>query len=149
MQSDILDVLAAKHAEADDLFDRLADAPASRRIELFYELIDNLAMQACVEEKLIFPRVADFGIAKMLDESVKAHAGIKQSMTDMLALDPRIDGEEFDALLYLLRRQVAGHVEGDEERVLFPALRQLLADDTRASLGSEALAMLEPVALAA
>jgi len=149
MQSDILDVLSAKHAEADELFDRLADAPASRRVELFFELMDNLAIQSCIEEKLIFPKVADYGITKMLDDSMRAHAAIKSSMTDMLALDPRIDGEEFDALLYLLRLQVAGHVADDEERVLFPALRQLLSDETRAELAREAREMLEPVALAA
>jgi len=149
MQSDILDLLSAKHADADDLFDRLADAPASRRGELFFELMDNLAIQACIEEKLVFPRVADYGITKMLDDSARAHAAIKTSMTDMLALDPRIDGEEFEALLYLLRRQVAGHVANDEERVLFPALRQLLSDETRAELAREARAMLEPAALAA
>ena len=124
--TDIFDLREAHHAEAERLFDRLESAPIDERMPLFFQLVDNLAMQASIEETQVFPTIRGAGAAPLIEAARRAHASIRMSLADMLATDPRIETEEFDALLYLLRREVARHVL-DEECVLFPALRGSLA----------------------
>jgi len=136
---DILDLLESQHAEVERLFAKLESNPGDR-VATFFELVDRLAMQASIEETLIFPLVVD---GDLLRDSIDAHHEIRRDLADMLSLDPRDDAAEFDALLHLLRLRVSRHVRDDELRVLFPALRRALTDEQRSALAIDAGPMLE------
>jgi hypothetical protein len=139
---DVLDLLEAQHVEVERLFAKLQSSRGDR-IATFFELADRLAMQASIEETLIFPLV-EHQDAELLRPSLDAHREIRRDLADMLALDPHDDAAEFDALLYLLQLRVSRHVRDDETHVLFPALRRALSDDQRHALAAAAMPMLEP-----
>ncbi|HEV7554711.1 MAG TPA: hemerythrin domain-containing protein [Kofleriaceae bacterium] len=139
---DVLDLLESQHVEVERLFAKLQSSRGDR-IATFFELADRLAMQASIEETLIFPLVED-DEADLLRPSIEAHREIRRDLADMLALDPHDDAAEFDALLSLLQLRVSRHVRDDEALVLFPALRRALTDEQRHSLYAAASPMLEP-----
>ena len=144
---DVLDLLETQHVEVERLFAKLQSSRGDR-IATFFELADRLAMQASIEETLIFPLV-DGDDADLLRPSIEAHREIRRDLADMLALDPHDDAAEFDALLYLLQLRVSRHVRDDEVRVLFPALRRALTDEQRHALATAAIPMLEPAPVVA
>ncbi|HEY1559217.1 MAG TPA: hemerythrin domain-containing protein [Kofleriaceae bacterium] len=141
---DVLEILQSQHTEVDALLERL-EARTGDVDAIFAELADKLAAHATVEEKIFYPAVFDDDTSDILHESVEEHLEIKRVLADLLELDAcdEDDRDEFDAKLSVLKEQVSHHAHEEEEKQLFPILREKLDVDELAALGNEVLAMFE------
>jgi hypothetical protein len=76
-----------------------------------------------------------------LQESVEEHLAIKRVLADLVTM--KLDTEGFKAKLSVLKEQVAHHAHKEEEKKLFPIVKDLLSADQRAALGNEVLVAFE------
>ncbi|HEX3763442.1 MAG TPA: hemerythrin domain-containing protein [Kofleriaceae bacterium] len=105
---DVLEILTTQHSEVDELLERLERGTGDRS-SLFVQLADKLAAHAAVEEKIFYPAAMTSATSDLLHESVEEHLEIKRLLADMLALDPRVDEEAFNAKLSVLKENVTHH----------------------------------------
>jgi hypothetical protein len=136
----VLDLLTSQHAEVDALFEKLAQGQGDRSV-LFVELADKLAGHATVEEKIFYPGVMAQPTNELLHEAVEEHLEIKRVLADLLTM--KLDSDEFEAKLSVLKENVSHHAHEEEEAKLFPLLRRAMSADELAALGNEVLAMYE------
>jgi len=139
---DVLALLRNQHQEIDQLIERLQNVRRDR-VALFDELADKLAAHTTVEEKIFYPAAMSKRTDAMLHEAVEEHLALRRILADMLELDPESEHEAFDAKLAVLKEEVEHHAHEEEERKLFPILREAMTAQERAALGNEALAMFE------
>ena len=140
MGTDVLEILATQHAEVDMLIEKIEKRDGNRRV-LFTELADKLAAHATIEEKIFYPAVMARETDDMLHEAVEEHLALKRILADMIAM--RVDDEEFEAKLSVLKEQVTHHAHKEEEAKLFPKVKRMLSADELAALGNEVLVMFE------
>jgi len=145
---DALKLLTAQHDEVDELIERLEKARKEERKQaLFDELADKLAAHATIEEQLFYPAVKAKKATKptedLLLESTEEHLAIKRVLADMLDLE--VEDEHFDAKLSVLKEQVEHHARKEEEKELFPKVRQLLSKDELEQLGQQMESLFESV----
>ena len=138
--TDALEILTAQHTEVDMYFDKIEKREGNRRV-LFTELADRLAAHATIEEKIFYPAVMAPETEDMLHEAVEEHLALKRLIADMITL--RVDEDDFEAKLSVLKEQVTHHAHKEEETKLFPKVKRLLSIDERAALGNEMLVMFE------
>ncbi|HEY6180021.1 MAG TPA: hemerythrin domain-containing protein [Kofleriaceae bacterium] len=136
----VLDLLTEQHAHVDALIGVLENGKGDR-VAAFAELADSLAAHAEVEEKIFYPRVMSAQTSELLHESVQEHLAMKRVLADLLAA--KLDDDDFDAKLSVLKETVSHHAHEEEEQKLFPILRKLLTEDDLAALGNEVLALFE------
>src|SRR6187551_3630602 len=129
--TDVLEILTSQHLEVDMLFERIEKRDGNRRV-LFTELADRLAAHATVEEKIFYPAVMAKETEDLLRESVQEHLSLKRLIADLIVL--RVDDEEFEAKLTVLKEQVTHHAHKEEEAKLFPKVKRLLSRDELAAL---------------
>jgi hemerythrin superfamily protein len=138
--TDVIEILEAQHKEVDMIFESLEKGSGDRRA-LFEQLANLLAAHATVEEKIFYPAVMAKETSELLHESVEEHLAIKRVLADMLEL--RVDDDSFKAKLTVVKEQVSHHAHKEEEKKLFPKVKQLFTVDERAALGNELLVMFE------
>jgi len=138
--TDVLELLTAQHQEVDDLIEKLERGDGDRRA-LFTELADKLAAHATVEEKIFYPSVMNEETNELLHESVEEHLAIKRVLSDLITM--KVDDDEFEAKLSVLKEEVSHHAHDEEEDKLFPKLRASMSSDELAALGNEVLVMFE------
>ncbi len=145
MSTDVIELLESQHAEVDALIAKLENGEGNRRA-VFTELADKLAAHATVEEKLFYPAIMAKSTEELLEESVEEHLSIKRILADliMMKLD---DDATFFAKLSVLKEQISHHAHEEEEKELFPKVKDLLSRDERAALGNEVLVMFEELML--
>ena len=140
MSTDVVDLLTAQHTEVDGLFERLESDAGNRRATLL-ELGDKLAAHAAVEEKIFYPAVMAKETHDLLHESVEEHLAIKRVLADLLTM--KLDDDQFDAKISVLKESVSHHAHEEEEDKLFPILRKTMSEEDRAGIGNDLLAMFE------
>ncbi len=140
IHTDVLEILTEQHAEVDMLIEKLETGEGNRR-EVFAELADKLAAHASVEEKVFYPAILAKDTKGDLAEAVEEHLSIKRVLADMITM--KLDDELFFAKLSVLKEQVGHHAHKEEEKHLFPKVRELLSIDERAALGNEFLVVFE------
>jgi hemerythrin superfamily protein len=138
--TDILEILTAQHREVDELIAKLEKKQGDRRAN-FQLLADKLAAHSKVEETIFYPAVMSKQTSEQLHEAVEEHLEVKRVLADMLTM--KLDDEQFDAKLSVLKENVSHHAHEEEEGKLFPKLRKALSADERAALGGEVLAKFE------
>lgn len=133
---DALTLLKEQHDEVDELISSIEKARKSERKEaLFAQLADRLAAHATMEEKLFYPAVKAKQTEELVLESAEEHLAIKRVLADMLELD--VEDEHFDAKLSVMKEQIEHHAREEEEKQLFPKVRQLLSKEERDELGNQ------------
>ena len=135
-----LDLLAEQHAQVDELFARI-EAKGNDRLDAFLELADCLAAHATIEEKIFYPRVMSEQTSELLHESVEEHLAMKRVLADLLTM--KLDDDQFDAKISVLKESVSHHAHEEEEDKLFPILRKTMSEDDLAGIGNDLLAMFE------
>jgi len=133
---DAIAVLKKDHQEAESLFrefERTSKKQKRSRKGLVTKIVEELSRHADLEEQIFYPAVQeatkkDAPVLKALEE----HELVKQLMQDLEKMDP--DQERFDAKVALLIAQIRVHVK-EEERVLFPMVRQALKRSQLEQLG--------------
>jgi hemerythrin superfamily protein len=121
-----IDLLESQHREVEKLFSQIEKAKDSdKKMELFEELADKLAIHAAIEEHHFYPAVKEKRTEDILLESLEEHVTIKRTLADLMRIDA--DDETFDAKMTVLKEEVEHHVE-EEESELFPKVKKLLAE---------------------
>ena len=127
--------LTRQHREIEQaLRDALdADNPDVKRSR-FLDIADALILHIAAEELVFYPAVHDQPNEDVLLESLEEHLALKRLLSDLLALQG--DDVTFQPKLHVLREQ-AEHHHRDEERKLFPEVREKLDEAQREALGRE------------
>ena len=109
------------------------DNPDVKRSQ-FLDIADALILHIAAEELVFYPAVHDQPNEDVLLESLEEHLALKRLLSDLLALHG--DDVTFQPKLHVLR-ELAEHHHGDEERKLFPAVREKMDSAARDALGNE------------
>lgn len=137
--TDVVELLTAQHKEVDELIEKI-EKEGNRR-DLFMQVANNLAAHATIEEKIFYPAVMAKDTNELLQEAVEEHLAIKRLLADLITM--KLDKEQFDAKLSVLKEQVSHHAHKEEEDELFPKVEKMFSAEERAGLGGEMLAMFE------
>ena len=129
---DAVDLLTAQHEEVRQLFSQIQGGGPGRK-DTFECLVRLLAMHETAEEEVIYPALRRTGPdGEQVAEARKAEEDeAKTMLSDLEKLG--VDGEGFDAQLETFRMSVLAHAE-NEERVVFPRLRQSLDAESLQSM---------------
>lgn len=132
---DAVAVLTADHRRIEELFGRYESASdPAERTRIVHEVIHDLAVHGEIEELLLYPRIRRLisGGEKLADESIDEHLEIKRTLNALDRMTADDDG--FDERMGELMQEVRHHVE-EEERDLFPRLREAMPADELDRLG--------------
>lgn len=132
---DAIELLTRDHREIEDLFDRIAvvDRDAERS-ELFEELSRALTVHSRIEEDHFYRAFREPEVAPLLHEFRVAHEEVRGHLWRLSLLEP--SDEEFESRLEHLHKAVELHV-ADEERMLFPRIRQLSSEEMLRAIGED------------
>ena len=133
------DYLTGQHREIEQaLRDALDTDDAAVRRSRFLDIADALILHIASEEQVFYPAVHGERNEDVLLESLEEHLALKRLVADLLALGG--DEVTFQPKLHVLR-ELAEHHHGDEERKLFPAVRDKFDAARRETLGREMAAL--------
>jgi hemerythrin superfamily protein len=124
---DAIDLLTSQHRMVEEMFKKLeAERPGSTEYRrLFADLADALAVHATIEEKIFYPGVKREETEDLLEHSVEEHLEVKRVLATLLETAPDGDARgELEELAGLTEEHVI-----EEERDLFPRVRELMAAD--------------------
>ena len=119
---DAIALLEADHREVDAFFEQYETlTQAAEKKALAGKICLALKVHTTIEEELFYPPAREAtGDADLLDEAVVEHAGAKNLIAEIEAMQP---GQPlYDAKVKVLGEQVRHHVE-EEETELFPEVR--------------------------
>lgn len=134
---DVLEHLMQEHRTAEDLLAQLARSDAGpQREQLLGELTDALTTHMAVEERFVYPLLAETVGNEESDEAETEHDLTREGLAQMQAL---VGVHGFGAAVAMVTAGIAHHVR-EEEQELFPQLRQQ---------AGEQLAQLDPEELEA
>jgi len=119
--ADVLDHLIEEHRKVEQLLARLKESePGAERQDLFDELRSSLGTHMAVEERFVYPLMAEHlgedESADATDEHELARAGLAEAAK-------RLEEGAFEAAIDILEAGIGHHVE-EEESDQFPALRE-------------------------
>lgn len=136
-QMDAVELLTNDHREVEKLFSRYETTTDSEeRTRIAHEVVHDLAVHGEIEELRFYPRlreVLDDG-DRLADEAVDEHVEMKETLNEidsMTAEDPQLDEKMRE-----LMAEVRHHVQ-EEERDLFPGIRNALSDEELRDLGAK------------
>ena len=133
------DYLTRQHREIEAaLREALTTGDAAIKRSRFLDIADALIMHVAAEEQVFYPAVHAQRNEDVLLEALEEHLSIKRLLSDLLVL--RGDDPTFQAKLHVLREQ-AEHHHGDEERKLFPQVRESLDEATRDGIRAAMVAL--------
>ena len=124
--------LKQQHGEVAKLFSAFeSSASDAKKLELFKQIADDLAVHATIEERHFYPAVRARDTKKDLVEAYDEHLEVKKLLVDCLGgtTTPGFDGK-----VAALKGAVEHHV-GEEENVLFPKVKKLLNADQLEAIG--------------
>ena len=144
LQTDVIDaisLLTEQHREVESLFEQIEQATDSDdKQTIFLELSDNLAAHSAIEERVFYPAAYAGDTKDVLLEAVEEHLSVKRLLADLLDMSP--EHENFDAKIKVLKEQIEHHVE-EEEKQLFPKVREQLGSEKLELLGAQMEDMFE------
>jgi hemerythrin superfamily protein len=135
---DMIDILVIDHREVEQIFRELenpATAPDRKR-ELTSVAVAELVRHSVAEEQYLYPatREALPDGDQIADREIEDHSQAEELMKRLERLEP---GEaEYDSVVRSLIAEVREHIE-DEERHLFPRLREACPIEQLADLGAK------------
>lgn len=136
--TDAVRLLISQHREMERLMNEVQEAEATQRKPLFVRVADQLTVHIKAEEQIFYPAAHAARTEDDLLEALEEHLSLKRLLADLLELDP--EGDAFEPKFKVLKEQ-AEHHHCEEEEHLFSAVRKLLREDVRASLGSDMLSL--------
>ena len=129
------DYLTRQHREIEEaLRDALAQENPDVRRSRFLDIADALILHIAAEEQVFYPAVHRDKNEDVLLESLEEHLALKRLLSDLLSLHG--DDVTFQPKLHVLREQ-AEHHHRDEEKKLFPQVREKMDPAEREALGHE------------
>lgn len=127
MPKNAIDLLTADHHKVKAIFEEYDEISGDddrdeEKLTLVQQICHELTVHAQIEEELLYP-VARSALddEELVDEAVVEHAGIKDLIEELQAMEPSAD--LFDAKVKVLKEYVEHHVK-EEEDELFPKLKR-------------------------
>lgn len=133
---DAVDMLIDDHRKVEELFKQVeATDSVAKHKQLFKKIKMELDIHAHIEEKIFYPRIKKEEEVKDITlEGIEEHHQAKMFLREIPAL---ADGsEKFDPKLKVLIEDIRHHVK-EEEREMFPKVRDLLSGEELMMLGAE------------
>jgi hemerythrin superfamily protein len=135
---DVIDELTTDHREVDRLFEEIESAAAGsiQRKRLVDQVTIELVRHSVAEEEYLYPAVRRHlpdGDATA-DKEIADHSRVERLLKDLEGREA--NASDFDVLVRKLKTEVTSHVL-DEERNLFPQLRQACDKEALDKLGDK------------
>jgi hemerythrin superfamily protein len=135
--NDPIALLKADHREAAALLKQLADSkPGAARRKATDKLTKALALHMEIEEKLVYPLVAE-RVGE--DEEKEAETEHGLARVGVAKMNELVDQGGFGAAVAMVTAGIRHHVK-EEETEIFPELKSKLERDELAKLGDEVVA---------
>jgi hemerythrin superfamily protein len=140
-QQDAIALLKADHKTVKGLFketEELSDRAKAQLKRLGDQICAELTVHAQIEEQIFYPAVKErTGRSHkeerdLVLESVEEHALVKHVIKDLQAIGA--DDESYKPKVKVLKEIVEDHVK-EEERDLFPGVREMMSEDELLQLG--------------
>lgn len=129
--ADAIALLKADHKRVKALFKRFAASKkagegSETKRDLVADICHELRIHTELEEEIFYPAVRkQIDDADLMDEALVEHAGAKELVAQLEAMDPEDD--LYDAKVTVLGEQVEHHVKEEEGKV-FPKAKQAKVD---------------------
>ncbi|HEY7955659.1 MAG: hemerythrin domain-containing protein [Polyangia bacterium] len=131
---DAIKLLKQQHRLVENLFSGFEDTDDDdEKEQLFFEIADNLAVHASIEERFFYPAVREKRTEERVDESYEEHLEMKKLLLDAMH---STDEPGFDGKVAALKGAVIHHVQ-EEEDELFPEVTQILERDALEAIGQQ------------
>ena len=134
---DALELLKEDHQTVKELFEEAEEAGEQKeKTKLFSEIKAELETHALIEETVFYPAMEKREELKdMILESIEEHKQIKTLLKEIASL--KADSEQFDPKLAVLMENVEHHAEEEEEKKMFPKVRELFSKEELEDLGQK------------
>ncbi|HEY0615904.1 MAG TPA: hemerythrin domain-containing protein [Candidatus Elarobacter sp.] len=142
-QQDAIALLKADHKKVKELFAQVEETSERAKLQLKRlgeEICQELTVHAEIEEQIFYPTVKERtqrGHKEEHDlvlESYEEHAAAKKVIEDIQATDA--GDESYKPKITTLSELIDHHVK-EEERELFPAVKELLGEEELVDLGQQ------------
>ena len=132
---DALELLHEDHAKVKELFEEAEGTENQKeKKRIFEEINSELETHARIEEAVFYPAMQKHQEFKdMVRESLKEHKQIKGLLKQIHNL--KSESEKFDSKLQVLIEDVEHHAEDEEERKMFPKIREICSQEELDKLG--------------
>src|SRR4051812_32135206 len=132
--NDPIVLLKRDHQEVSKMLKQLAESnPGARRRQTVAKVTSALALHMQIEERLVYPLVAERVGQEEEHEAEIEHSLARESITKMNDL---VDEDGFGAAVAMVTAGIKHHVK-EEETQVFPQLKRNLDRDELAKLGDE------------
>jgi hemerythrin superfamily protein len=135
---DMIAILVTDHREVEQIFRELEDpaTASARKEELASVAIAELVRHSVAEEQYLYPatREALPDGDRIADKEIEDHSTAEELMKRLERLEP--GQAEYDSVVQALIAEVREHIQ-DEERNLFPRLREACSVEQLADLGAK------------
>ncbi|MFD0784350.1 alpha/beta hydrolase fold domain-containing protein [Micromonospora avicenniae] len=136
LPGDLDHLIADEHVVANRLFEHLEAGRGDRRM-LVDQVSYGRALHAHAEEEVLYPALAEIGVAADAEEGLDEHQALKRLLVLLDHADP--GSRKFERALNKLIGGIRHHIE-KEEREFLPALRQAVGAEEMGRLGERYLA---------
>jgi iron-sulfur cluster repair protein YtfE (RIC family) len=117
---DVLDHLIEEHRKVEQLLDQIKKTePGAERDRLYTEIDDALTTHMDVEERFLYPLIAEHIGKEDAEDATDEHALTREGLA---AVKERLEEGAFEAAVDILEKGISHHVS-EEEETLFPELR--------------------------
>lgn len=121
VMADVLDHLIEEHREVERMLARLKESePGAERDRLFEELRSSLGTHMAVEERFVYPLMAEHLGEDEADDATDEHRLARAGLAEAAK---RLEEGAFEAAIDILEAGIGHHVE-EEETDQFPRLRE-------------------------
>jgi hemerythrin superfamily protein len=134
---DALELLKQDHQKVKELFEQAeAMEEGKEQKQIFGQIKKELETHARIEETVFYPAMEKYKELKdMVLEAIEEHKQVKTLLREMDELVS--DSEKFEPKLKVLMENVEHHAEEEEERKMFPKVRELVDQTALDKLGQE------------
>lgn len=136
-----IDVLTDDHHKARNIFIDFRKAHEAKDTAAMAEAVEKafeeLEIHTAIEERVFYPAVKKAGgssLIETVDESNEEHHVVDVLMKEIRDLDPSDDA--YAAKMTVLMENVEHHA-GEEEKEMFPKVKELFSEDRLEELGEE------------
>ncbi len=122
---DAIAYLRDQHHEIHSLFDQIETAARTRtKRRLCRKLVDLLAVHTAVEELIFYPAAHAAAAQELLPRAFEGHVSAERIVAEIVAAG--VGSDRSAAKMAILKDRKRRHAD-EEERVLFPRVRELLS----------------------
>ncbi len=133
---DAIEVLEKDHGRIRTIFSDIESTDDPQELEDHFDKLDNiLIIHARAEELVLYPQSRNCeDTVELIDKGQKEHAKSDQMLLELKSISP--NKPEFKQKISELQEFMLNHLD-EEEKELFPKVRQCLNDETLEQLGDQ------------